>query len=289
VTLAVVFALAAALANTVNLMTQHSASSAAPANQRGWDLVQYLFRQPLWLLGWIAAGAGFGFQALALHYGQLSVVQPVLISELVFGLVLRRIWIRQDVAAAAWASALVTCVALAVFLSVAEPTGGQQAPEAAEWVSVLLVLGGFIAVLTLGARHGSPTQRAALYAVAASVTWALMATFIKTATDTLATSGLVGMLTNWAVYALALAALVGTLLEQAALRFGPLRVSQPLLVVVNPFVSIILSVWLFDERFTGTATKVVVAAIAFAGMVIGVVMLSRTAPPNLDATRAPRP
>ena len=109
-TFTVVFALAAALSNAVNLMTQHSASAGAPKREKGWRLVGYLFRQPLWLLGWIAAVGGFAFQAVALHYGQLSVVQPILVTELVFVLVLRRVWIRQDVARAAWAPLCQTCM-----------------------------------------------------------------------------------------------------------------------------------------------------------------------------------
>ena len=109
-TLTVAFALAAALSSAVNLMTQHSASVGAPKGEKGWHLVAYLFRQPPWLLGWIAAAGAFVFQAVALHYGQLSVVQPILVTELVFVLVMRRVWIRQDVARAAWAAALVVCV-----------------------------------------------------------------------------------------------------------------------------------------------------------------------------------
>ena len=144
-TLTVVFALAAALSNAVNLMTQHSASVGAPKREKGWRLVAYLFRQPLWLLGWIAAVGGFAFQAVALHYGQLSVVQPILVTELVFVLVLRRVWIRQDVARAAWTAVLVVCGALAVFLAMAEPTGGHPTPETAEWLSALLAFGGVMA------------------------------------------------------------------------------------------------------------------------------------------------
>ena len=105
-TLTVAFALAAALSSAVNLMTQHSASVGAPEAEKGWRLVGYLFRQPPWLLGWIAAAGAFAFQAVALHNGQLSVVQPVLVTELVFVLVLRRVWIRQDVARAAWTAAV---------------------------------------------------------------------------------------------------------------------------------------------------------------------------------------
>ena len=96
-TLAVVFALAAAFSNAVNLMTQHSACVGAPEREKGWRLRLYLVRQPLWRLGGVAAVGSYAFQALALHNGPMSVVQPVLLTELVFVLVLRRVWIRQDV------------------------------------------------------------------------------------------------------------------------------------------------------------------------------------------------
>jgi drug/metabolite transporter (DMT)-like permease len=281
VILTVVFALVASFANAVNVITQHKASITAPKREKGWHLVGYLFRSPLWLLGWIAAAGGFVFQALALHNGQLSVVQPILVTELVFVLVLRRLWIRQDVARAAWVSVLVVCMALGVFLSVAEPTGGKPTPATAEWLSALLAFGGVIAALAAAGMRGSPARRAATFAVAGALAWALMAVFIKAATDTLAAFGIGGMLTRWPVYALAAAAAAGTLLEQSALHVGPLSVSQPLLVIVNPMASIALSVWLFDERFTNSPAKVTVAVLAFAVLAAGVIELSRTAPQDL--------
>ena len=287
-TLTVVFALAAAFSNAVNLMAQHSASAGAPKREKGWRLVGYLFRQPLWLLGWAAAVGAFVFQALALHKGLLSVVQPILVTELVFVLVLRRVWIRQDVARAAWVAVLVVCAALAVFLTVAEPTGGHLAPEAAEWLSVVSVFGGIIVVLAVLGMRGSPVRRAAVFALAAALAWALMATFLKTATETLARSGIGGMLTHWPVYALAAAAVAGTLLEQCALHLGPLSVSQPLLVIIDPFAAIILSVWLFDERFTDSPAKIAIAVLAFAVLAAGVTVLSRTAPKNLTPSRPAR-
>ena len=201
-TVTIIFALAAALANAVHLMTQHAASVGVSNAHRGWDLVTFLIRQPLWLLGWAAAAGGFAFQAVALHSGQLSIVQPLLVTELVFALVLRRFWVHQHIAKMAWTAALVTCAALAVFLTAAEPHGGHLQPDAADWASALAVFGGAVAVLAVMARWGSPVRRAALYATAASITWALMAAFIKATTNVLAASGPVGMLAHWPIYAL---------------------------------------------------------------------------------------
>ena len=287
--LAVVFALVAALANAVNLMTQHKASIGAPGRVKGWRLALYLPRQPLWLLGVAAAVGSFIFQALALHNGPMSVVQPLLITELVFTLVLRRIWIRQDIAGGAWASVSVVCVSLAVFLAVSEPTGGHPAPAAKQWLSAGLVFGGAIAVLVLLGMRGSPVRRAAVLAAATGLTAAMEATFLKTATQTLSASGIGGMLTDWPVYAFIAATITGALLQQAALHVGPLSVSQPLLVIVDPFASIILSVWLFGEHFTDSPAKIAIAVVAFAAMAVGVVMLTRTAPHDLTPSQPARP
>lgn len=285
----VVFALAAAFCNGANVITQHSASIGAPKREKGLHLVRYLFRQPLWMLGWVAALGGFVFQAIALHNGQLSVVQPLLVTELVFVLLMRRMWFRQDIARAAWAAAAVVCLALGVFLAVAEPTGGNSNPATREWLSALLAFGGAVALLTVAGMRGSPVRRTVAFALAGALAWALMAVFIKATTDTLTMFGIVGMLSRWPVYALAAAALCGTLLEQAALHVGPLSVSQPLLVVINPLASIVLSIWLFDEHFTSSPARIAIAVVSFAAMAVGIIGLSRTAPQNLAPSRPAPP
>jgi hypothetical protein len=284
VTVTIIFALAAALANAVHLMTQHTASLGVSNKHRNWALVMFLVRQPLWVLGWAAAAAGFAFQAVALHGGQLSIVQALLVTELVFALVLRRFWVRQHIAKTAWTAAFVTCAALAVFLTAAEPHGGRLQPNAGNWVSAVAVFGGAVAVLAVTARWGSPVRRAALYATAASITWALMAGFIKATTDVLTTSGLLGVLEHWPLYALIASGILGSVLQQAALQVGPLSVSQPLIVVVDPAVAIVLSVWIFDERFTVSPAQKATAGVAFCVMALGVTILSRAAPTDLDST-----
>lgn len=279
----VVFALLAALANAVNEATQHIASTAAPRRSSGWRLALYLFRDPLWLFGWVALAGAFVFQALALHNGLISVVQPLLATELVFMLVLRRFWIHQSIRLAAWGAAALTCGSLAVFIVAGQPAGGNPAPAGQHWISAALACCAGAGVLAVLARRGSPGLRAALYASAAAVMWALVATFIKATTDTLTQFGVGGMFTRWPVYALAAGSVAALFLQQAALHVGPLRVSQPFLVIIDPIVSIALSVWLFEERFTSDAAVLAVAAVAFAVMCAGVVLLTQTAPATMTA------
>ena len=282
----IVFALLAAFCNAVNEATQHIASTADPGRGSGWRLVLYLFRSPLWLFGWVALAGAFVFQALALHNGLISVVQPLLATELVFMLVLRRFWIHQSIRAITWGAAGLTCASLAVFIVMSEPRGGQPNPVSAHWFTAGLACCAAAAVLAILARWGSPGRRAALYASASAVMWALVATFIKATTDTLTQFGLAGMFTHWPVYALAAGSVAALFLMQAALHVGPLRASQPFLVIIDPMVSIALSVWLFGERFTSDAFVLAAAAVAFAVMCVGVVLLTQTTPPTMKADAA---
>ena len=275
--MSILFALLAALASAANLLTQRVSSGAGPSGS-ALRLARYLLRQPLWLFGAAAAVGSFLFQASALHFGPLSVVQPVLVTELVFVLVLRRVWLRQQIRPAAWGSAGLTCLALAAFLAAAEPRGGTAGATASAWVSAVSVFGGASVALTLLGLRGSPVRRAALFGTAAAVVAALAATFIKELTNTLSVHGPVATLTSWPLYAVIGSSVASGLLVQAALHVGPLTVSQPLLVVVDPIVSIWLSVWLFAEYFTENAAVIAAAAAAFAALIVGVVFLTQTAP-----------
>jgi hypothetical protein len=279
---AIVFALLAALCNAVSVLTRHVASTADPRRPSGLRLVGYLLRNPRWLAGSGAQVGAFGFQAAALQLGQLSVVQPLLVTELVMALVLRRIWIRQAVAGTAWAGAAATCAGLAVFIVAAEPRGGHDGPTNGHWAAAVVSCVAVIAALIILARGGSPARRAALYGAAAGIAWALEATFIKSATNDLAQGGLAGLFTSWPVYAVATGGAAGVIIEQAALQSGPLRVSQPLLVIVDPIVSIALSVWLFGEYFVLNPAVLTAAAAGFAVMCVGVVVLSVTAPATVE-------
>jgi drug/metabolite transporter (DMT)-like permease len=276
--LSILLAFASAFTSALNVVTQHVASTAAPSRDRGWRLALYLVRNPIWLFGVGAIVASFLFQAFALYEGRISVVQSILVTELVFSLVIGRIWLRRNVAPAAWASASVTSAGLAVFLVMSEPKGGHAQATGGAWLPALLTCGGAVVVLVVLAGTGSPVKRGALYASASGVTAAVMATFLKSAGDALGHNGVLAALEHGAVYGLIVAMVGEVVLTQAALHYGPLAVSQPLMVIINPFVSIVLGIWLYGEHFEGGAWKIIVGAAGFIAMLAGVVFLARTAP-----------
>ncbi len=219
----VLFALVAAFCNALNVVTQHIASIGDPGHSKGWRFVRYLLANPLWLFGWVALAGAFVFQALALHNGLMSVVQPLLVTELVFALVLRRVWIRQRSAASPGgrrpspvarspSSSPCPSPAAATPTPTSWPGSGHRGDRRGgrpSWACSRL--------------RGSPARRAALLGAATSVLWALVAAFIKAMTDSLTQFGVGGMFTHWPIYALAVAGLAAELLNQAALHVGPLE------------------------------------------------------------------
>ncbi len=237
----ILFALGAAFSNVLNMVTQHMASIDDPGHSKGWRFVRYLVSNPLWLFGWVALAGSFIFQALALHNGQMSVVQPLLVTELVFALVLRRLWIHQQIRNLTWWAGALTWCSRALRCRV-RADGGHAEPTSSAWIGASVATGGAAVILALVGRRGSPVRRAAALGSATAILWALVATYIKAMTDTLTQFGPVGMFTHWPVYALIVVSIVAELLDQTALHVGPLSVSQPCIVLVDPMVSIVLSV-----------------------------------------------
>ena len=281
--LAVVFAVATALANAFALATQHAASVSGDPARRGWALLGYLVRHPLWLLGWLGMGASLVFQAIALHFGPLSLVQPLLVSELVLALVVRRLWLRQSLRRVAWVSAVATTLALAVFLVVTNPRASAWTPTARDWLWPSVVVAVLVVLAAVLARAGSPARRAAAYASATALIWALEATFIKASADVLAAGDVPRLVTTWPLYALIVCGGVGLVTEQAALHVGPLKISQPIIVIVDPLASILLGVVLYRERLLASPATIAVASVAFLAVAAGVVSMTRTVPDTANA------
>lgn len=282
--LAFTCALITALSNALALTTQHIASTRSKESLRGWRLWAHLARQPLWFVGWLALVGSLVFQSLALHFGAMSAVQPLLVAELVFGLVIRQLWLRQRVPRRAWLSALAATAGLTLFLLVSAARTSSATPTTLRWVVTVTFSLAVVAVALVAARRASARRRAALFGAMTGLLWALEATFIKAATDTLSSGGFSGLIEHWPLYAFIVGGIAGLLSEQAALHAGPLRVSQPLIVVVDPLVSVLFGLVLFNERLHSSLGAVILIVVGLAVMSVGVLRVTQSAPETMVAS-----
>ena len=101
--------------------------AAAPAPDKlsfSWRLVGYLLRRPVWFLGILSMILGFVFQVAALRVGSLSLVQPLIATELVIVFGVIALQDRHRVHGRDWFSAFGMVIGLGAFLALARPRGG---------------------------------------------------------------------------------------------------------------------------------------------------------------------
>ena len=162
-------------------------------------------------------------------------VQPLLVTTLLFALPLAAWWSGRRLSRADAAWALVLSAALALFVVVAEPTAGVDRAAPAAWLPAGVVLGVLLCGCLAGAAVRRGAVRAVLLAVVTAVLYGLTAALTKGVVSLL-DDGPLALVTAWETPALVLAAVGGTLASQSAFQAGGLGASLPIITVGEPLV-----------------------------------------------------
>lgn len=229
-------------------------------------------RQPLWLLGIVAEVTAVALHMIAVNFGPLSVVQPLLTVGLVVALPLQAA-LGVAVSRRALLAATLTVAGLAVFLFV-QPTVESRDPQSiTEWLPGLgLVIMTGLAALSVALTQRGRIRSLGLGAAAGSV-FALSAGLVKTWGEILAAGGVPALVTSWELWAALGAGLVGALLSQAAFQAGPLGGPLAAMMVIDPVIGVSLGAIVFGESFA-TWPLAAVQAAGLALTVTGVGLLA---------------
>lgn len=213
--------------------------------------VRATLSHPLWLAGIVADAVGLGLQVVALHRGALALVQPLLVSGLLFALLLRhwRTW-HITKREATWAAVLTGC--LIAFLAESGSVSGTAHAAVADRVpAILAALVGLLAAgtcLAIARQRIPAASRAALIGIATGVVYAASAAIIKDTTDVFARHGIDAVLTSWQLYTVFMLGGAGLFLAQLAFQAGPLTASLPAMATVDPLLSVAIGVLVYDEH-----------------------------------------
>src|SRR4029453_12676779 len=238
-----------------------------------------LVGQRMWLFGTVALLVGYVLQAAALDRGRLAVIQPLLVTTIVFALPLGWLLTNQHIGRREVGGALGLLLGLAMFAIYGDPAGGKDNAPNDEWAIAIVVLGAICAGLLVYGRNGTPTKVAAVYGAVAGILFGLSAALTKPTLDLLHQS--VGeMLSHWQCYALAVAGVLGFVLQQVSLGTGRLAPSVATVSVANPVVGGLAGILIFDERLSGTAWHVLVAVIGLVLALGGAVLISLASQPG---------
>lgn len=267
----VLVALAACFLFSLSAFLQQGASKAAPGRSGGIAglerLMLSLLASPVWVFGAIVNFGGFLLQAVALHLGSVSVVQPLMPTQLLFALMFAAVRARHWPTVRDWGSGLAISAGIVLVLTAEHTHPGHAVAPAGRVLAVAAVAASAIVVLLLVAHGRRPAVAAALTAAAAGVCFATTAILLKLIADRVAADG-IGALTGYpAFWGMLATTTLGTVLTQAALAAGPLPWAVGAMTVTNPVVGYASACVAFSAQPPTPVISALSAALLIAGVI----------------------
>jgi len=287
-TLALLAAVCFALAAT---LWQKAALSLTGVSVRHPKSILVLLTQWVWLLGLAAQIAGVVLQAAALDRGRVSIIQPLLVTTVVWALPLGYFLTHQTIGTREVFGAGIIVAGLAVFATYGDPAAGLDDAPGSDWVTSILVIGTACAALLVFANRGSLSARAATLGTIAGMLYGLSATLMKPVVENVHTEGLADVIAGWEFWVWAAAGVVGFVVQQLSLSTGRLVPSVATVSVANPVVSVLLGALVLQERLDKNPPwHAVVAVGALCLALLGAVVISSAREQGSEVEeRAPRP
>lgn len=272
----VIAALAAGCTFAVGAVLQQSAAREMPLEESmSWRLLVHLAKHPRWLLGIASDVVSFGMQALALGFGPIALVQPLLVTGVLFAIPLAVQVRGMRLHAREWVGTASVAAGLAMFLTAASPSAGVSETTNARWLLILIAVGGLMALFILAGRVVHGPVRASLWGVAAGSAFGLLAALTKSATGLLG-HGASAFFTAWQPYAMLGVAIAGMIVQQSAFQAAPLPASLPVMDAVEPTVAVLIGVFAFDEALSTSIGALTIEAAGIVALLSGIVALDRS-------------
>ncbi len=254
-------------------LQQRVASQRPEGESLSFRLLGELARQKMWLLGIGLAVVSYGFQGLALGFGPLSLVQPLIVTELIFALPLSAYLNDVRLGWHSWLGAAIVGGGLAVAIIAANPREGDPIASNLGWLVAL----GAVAVaagaaLLIGRQADAGPVRASTFAFSGALIMGFQSALFDNTIEHIG-QGFVALFTAWQTYLLVIASIGGLLLIQSAYQAGPLTASMPVIDSTELVVAVAIGVTLFNEPLPDGLLRQTVTAIALAVVIVGIIVL----------------
>lgn len=256
----------------------------------GGKSIAALAKSSWWLIGTGVLLVGYVLQAIALDNGRLSIIQPLLVTTVVFALPLGYFLTNQTVGRREVIGAIVVVVGLALYAVFGDPAAGNDSAPNDEWTLALVAVAIVCGALWMLARRAASLLRKATYlGIIAGILYGTSACLVKEVTTQLDDGGVSDVLTHWEFWAMAVTGVVAFVVQQMSLREGFLATSVATVSVSNPVISVLIGIVLFDETLSDPRSHKIVAWIGLGLGMLGATVISAASedpPPAVAAAEA---
>ncbi|NJP44275.1 DMT family transporter [Actinacidiphila epipremni] len=257
------------------VLQQRAASRAPLADFLSFRLLLDLIHMPDWLLGVALMVAGQVLGAIALGYGEISLVEPLTATNLLFAMLLSRRLTGQPLGWNGWGGVALLAAGVTGFIVAGRPRGGGAEAGALRHWLVFGIVAGLALLLTLKARRLPRSGEAALLGLAAGLLYGLQDSLTRVCGQIVQDHGIAQLLASWQPYGVGALGLTGMLLVQSAFEMAPLRMSLPSLTAAQPIAGIVCGVGFLGDRLRFTPGALAWEATGLLAIVVGVVLLGR--------------
>ncbi|MFD6424024.1 DMT family transporter [Streptomyces sp. NPDC060198] len=226
-----------------------------------------------WLAGIAFMVCGMVLGALALGQGELSVVEPLLATNLLFALGLSRALTGQPLGRQGWGGLALLSSGVAAFLLAGQPTGGQAETDPLRHWLIIGVVVGLALVLAASARHARPAVAPSLLALAAGLLYGLQDALTRESGQLLTDGGWTALVGGWQPYVVLVIGVTGLILVQSAFEMAPLRMSLPALTAAQPLAGIACGIGFLGDQVRTDPAALAGQAAGLAAIVAGIVLL----------------
>ncbi|MEB3961931.1 DMT family transporter [Streptomyces kunmingensis] len=272
--LVLVLAVSAAFCLGIGFVLQQNAARHAPLGDfLSPRLLLDLIRVPRWLAGIGLMICGMALGAVALGRGEVTLVEPLLATNLLFALVLSRHQTRQPLGRQGWGGLLLLAGGVTAFIVAGQPRGGTAVTDPLRhWLIIGVMVGGALALAAL-AKRSRLGAAPVLLSVAAGLLYGVQDALTRVSGQRFAAGGWTSLLTAWQPYAVFALGVTGLVLVQSAFETAPLRMSLPALTAAQPLAGIVCGVGFLGDRLRTDTGALAWEAAGLAGVVAGVVLL----------------
>ena len=274
--LAVTFALSSAVTIAVGTVWRYQLLRAGLNHSEANHSPLASLKRPQWWMSISLALGAYALQALALAFGSLLVVQPILVMSLMFTLLLAARVERRamEMDETFWAIVLTACVGVMIVLG--RPLPGQRLAANWEWATAIGLGTLACLVIVAVARSRTSAAQALLYGIVCGAAFGYLAVFSKVTVDAFAAGGVAAMLGTWQFWAMVITSLLGTAVQQYAFGAGVLSRSLPAMKIVEPLIALTLGWTILGEKMQlDSVAGWAVMGASISGMLIAAGMLAR--------------
>ncbi|MCX5314092.1 DMT family transporter [Streptomyces sp. NBC_00154] len=272
--LVLVLAVSAACCLGFGFVLQQAAARHAPRRDYlSPRLLLDLMQVRSWLAGVGLMVSGMALGALALGKGEVSVVEPLLATNLLFAMALSRHRTGQRLGRQGWAGLWLLAGGVTAFLLGGRPQGGETITNALRHWLVVGVVVGIALLLTTFAKRSQHGAAPALLAVAAGLLYGLQDALTRMSGEVLSDAGWTALVTSWQPYAVVVLGVTGLILVQSAFETAPLRMSLPALTAAQPLAGIACGIGFLGDQVRTDAGALAWQAAGLVAIVVGIVLL----------------